>query len=238
MGQLVVYPTIDACFTHNDESRTKTFHEIVLSAGTEIDDDGHAEYVLLWASAAVANKWRQVRRVGWVFNTAAIPDDKIIDSATLTLVGWAKSNGLVCSPNICLYQFSPASEVALAITDYALFGHDELSNIVAYADWPTDKSRATFTLNGAGLALINKTGNTCLGARNANYDVADELDPNNHDPNWVSNQSSALDTYGRLGDAGDPTEGPILTVNYSDPPAPIGSGDGAYFARRVARLGF
>ena len=213
MGQLVVYPTIDACFTHNDVSGTKTFHEIVLGAGTEFDDDGHSEYILLWASSAPdTNKWRQVRRIGLVFNTAALPNGCTITGATLKPRGWAKSNGLVCSPNVCLYQFSPVSEAVLAITDYALFGHDALSNIIDYASWPIDKSQVTFTLNPAGLALINKTGNTCLGLRNANYDVADL------DPAWVSNQSSALDTYGREGESGDPTEGPLLTIDYTEAP--------------------
>jgi len=214
MGQLVVHPTIDACLTHNDETRTKSFHDIVTAAGTAIDDDGHSYYVLLWASATSADKWRRIDRVGMVFNTAALPDGCTLTGATIKVKGWAKSDGLVCSPNICLYSFSPASEVALVIADYALFGHDVLSNVVAYADWPIDQSQAVFTLNPAGLALINKTGNTCFGFRNPNYDVAD------HDPAWVSNQTSALDMWGRNGgsDPHIPEDGITLTIDYTEVP--------------------
>jgi len=240
MGQLIVGSTIDAELTHNDLSTTKTFHDLVVGVGTDIEDDGHSySNVMLWAST-VAAKWRMIRRVGYVFNTSAIPDDKIIDSATLQVYGWSKNDGLPCTPNVCLYAFTPASEAVLVIADYAEFGTVELSNLVTYAAWPSGGSPAwvTFTLNAAGLALINKTGNTCIGTRNASFDVADELDPNNHDPTWRSNNDSFLLSYGRNGET-LPSEGPIFTVNYSDAPVPpSGSGDGSYFARKVAWQGF
>lgn len=212
MGQLVVTATIDAMLTHDDLSTTKTFHELVVGAGTEIDDDGHSYNLLLWASVGTANKWRRISRVGMVFNTAALPDVCTITGATLKPRGWSKSDGLVGTPNACLYLFSPASEAALVIADYALFGVVALSNVVAYADWPTDKSRFTLTLTPAGLALISKTGNTCLGMRNANYDVADSAPP------WISNQTSSLNSYGRNGEADDPADAPILTIDYTEVP--------------------
>jgi hypothetical protein len=213
MGQLVVYPTIDAMLTHDDLSRTKTFHEMVIGAGTEFDDDGHSYNVLLWASAAPGtDKWRRISRVGYVFNTSGLPDGCTITGATLKPQCWSKSNGLGASPDVCVYSFSPASEVALAISDYALFGLVALSDVVTYAAWPTDKSRATFTLNPAGLALINKTGNTCLGLRNANHDVADIA------PAWVSNSSSSLNSYGRNGETHVPADGPTLTIDYTEIP--------------------
>jgi hypothetical protein len=236
MGQLVVYATIDAMLTHDDLSKTKTFHEMVLGAGTEFDNDGHSYNILVWASATPGtNKWRRISRAGFVFNTAALPDVCTITGATLKPSCWSKNDGLVITPNVCVYQFSPASEAVLAISDYALFGHDALSNIVAYADWPTDKSRATFTLNAAGLALISKTGNTCLGLRNADYDVADELDPNNHDPAWASNNSSSCNLYGRNGETDVPSDGPTLTIDYTE--APTVAGSSSYFARMTAQRG-
>lgn len=213
MGQLVVYPTIDAMLTHDDLSQTKTFHEMVIGAGTEFDDDGHSYNVLLWASAAPGtDKWRRISRVGYVFNTAGLPDGCTITGATLKPQCWSKSNGLGASPDVCVYLFSPASEAVLAISDYALFGAVALSDVVTYAAWPTDKSRATFTLNPAGLALISKTGNTCLGLRNANHDVADIA------PAWVSNSSSSLNSYGRNGETDDPADGPTLTIDYTEIP--------------------
>ena len=83
MGQLVVYATIDAMLTHDDLSKTKTFHELVIGAGTEIDDEGHSYNVLVWASAAPGtNKWRRISRSGYVFNTAGLPDGCTITGAT------------------------------------------------------------------------------------------------------------------------------------------------------------
>jgi hypothetical protein len=233
MGQLVVYATIDAMLTHDDLSKTKTFHEMVVGAGTEIDNDGHSYNVLLWASAAPGtDKWRRISRVGMVFDTSALPDTCTITGATLKTTCWSKSDGLVCTPNVCLYSFSPASEAALAITDYALFGAVALSNAVAYADWPTDKSQATFTLNATGLALISKTGNTCLGLRNASYDVADTP------PTWASNTSSSCNLYGRNGESDPhvPAQGPTLTIDYTDTPV-ASSNKGTYSARTTAQRG-
>jgi hypothetical protein len=236
MGQLVVYATTDAELTHNDLSTTKTFHELVTGTGTSIESGGHSySAVMLWAST-VSTKWRMIRRVGMVFNTAALPDVCTITGVTLTAKCWAKNDGLPCTPNACLYEFSPASEVTLAATDYALFGNVELSDTITYASWPDDGSRVTFTLNAAGRALINKTGNTCLGTRNANYDVADELDPGNHDPTWKSNNDSFLLMYGRLGEAGDVADGPILTIDYTIP-TPVVSGIGVYSVKMTAQRG-
>jgi hypothetical protein len=127
-----------------------------------------------------------------------------------------------------VYASNPAANDALQASDFATLGNTELSNIIAYADFAIDGWN-TFTLNAAGRAAISKTGVTKLGLRNANYDVADELDPNNHDPAWRSNNDSFI----VVRSADYASYEPIFTVNYTtDLPAGQGSGQGIFIARR------
>ncbi len=239
MGQLIknsdAHPetsTIDGSVTTEDLTQTKTWHDCV--TGNADMDDGFEDLdwsfvaVMIWGSLNATNKWRRCGRSILLFDTSELPDVCTITSATLQVYGNSKNDGLPCTPNICIYSSNPAANNALQASDHVTFGNTELSNIIAYGDWVVDAWN-TFTLNAAGRALISKTGVTKLGFRNANYDVADELDPNNHDPQWKSNSDSYLSirSADRVGFE------PIFTVNYTtDLPAGQGSGQGIFTARK------
>ena len=241
MGQIIVNPdahvetsTVDGSVEHDDLSASLSWHQIVTAAGSDHDDDSTSmSCVMLWASAGVANKWRRCSRVIMLFDTSSIPDDATVSSATLQVYGRSKFDGLPCTPDVCVYASNPTSDDDLINTDYATLGTTELSNVITYGAFDA-AGWNTFTINGAGLALINKTGITKFGLRNANYDVADELDPNNHDPTWNGNNDSFL----VVSTAEEAGEEPILTVNYTEGGGAGGSSSqGAYFARRMVWRG-
>ncbi len=229
MGQIIVTPSLDGYVQHDDLVGALSWHELVISAGSaHVDDNPSTTIGMMWARVAPnTNKWRRCSRGILVFNTSTLPDVCTITGATLQMYGWAKFDGLSVTPDICLYAATPASELALANSDYTTLGTTPFSDAITYAAF-NDAGYNTFTLTVAGLAAISKTGNTVIGARNANYDVADELDPDNHDPAWHSNNDSFFTLYTRL-EAG---KEPILTVNYTDPSPPGVSSQGSYFARQ------
>jgi hypothetical protein len=226
MGQLVLTATtIDGYAFHNVEPPGDTWHNIVIGAGTSHHDSGQTTTNLLWCSTTT-NKYRANYRPIFCYDTSALAG-KTVTAVTWQIMGTSKSDPGTWAPNICVYSVIPASTVELSNGDYATFGHDELANIITYAGWVAEAWN-TFTFNSTGIAYISTSGVTSLGLRNANYDVADELDPNNHDFTWASNRDSWLSMY----KAAELGKEPILTIDYSDAPTPGVSGSGTYFARR------
>lgn len=121
-------------------------------------------------SSATANKWRSLYRLIYLFNTAALPDDAIIDGAVLSLFGSSKTDNLGINPSAVVVSSAPASNTVLAAGDFDSLGVVALSNVIAYADWSITGYN-DFTLNAAGLALISKTGITKLGIKDYYYDL-------------------------------------------------------------------
>jgi len=167
------------------------------------------------------------------FDTAPLLDGCTITSATLTLRYYDKKNDLTgATPALAVVAATLLSHAVIASADYSSAGTTLLSDSIAYASWTTGDK--VFTLNAAGLAHINKTGYTDLCICEVNYDIADRLDPGNHDPPWIASNVMYMSWVGT-----GSTPKPYLTVNYDPPVPPIGqAGNGAFFARRITRLGF
>jgi len=193
METLTVYSAVDGAIKHQEAALT--WHNLVIAAGSGVDQAATQEWVLLLMGEDTEDQWQDLRRGIFVFPTGALGATANIISAIFTLYGYGKNDALSATPDINIYSAAPANEALLAAGDFNSLGNTPLCDTpVTYAGFnigdPGDPNN--FILNAAGLAYINKTGNTCIGTRNANYDVADELDPNNHDPAWVSHAYSGI----------------------------------------------
>ncbi len=219
---LIVNPSLDGYVMSDDTSQTLTWAQVVGGTGTNNQHGGNTATSLIWCSQSTSGKWRACYRPILLFNTAALPDDATITSATLQLYGVNKNDVQGWAPDICLYSVNPASTEDLANSDYSTFGNAAFSDVITYASF-TASAWNTFTLNAAGLAAISKTGITKFGIRNANYEVAEELDPGNHTPApWGANKDSYL-TFDTVETTGFE---PILTINYTTTELSSGGGVG------------
>lgn len=230
MGQLIVEPTIEGYAGGIVYSPDYSWHDIMVAGGNASD---HTQPISLvrWTSDSVLDTWSGAYRGFMGFLTSALPDGCTITSASLTLRYYDKKNDLTGStPALAVVAASLISHAAIGMSDYATAGTDLLSDSIAYASWTAGDK--VFTFNGAGLAYISKTGYTDLCICEVNYDIADRLDPGNHDPNWVASKVM----YMRWVGTGDSPK-PYLTINYTEAP-PISAAGGAYFARKVAWQGF
>ena len=151
-------------------------------------------------------RWRAIRRGIYLFDTSAIDDADSIDSATLSLSGFAKSDALSATPDINIYSSAPASNTALAAGDYDSLGTTAFSTTITYASFDATNYN-DFALNASGLAAITKTGVSKFGSRNANYDVADV------DPPYVAVSNSSLDVD--TADTSGTTSDPKLVVTHT-----------------------
>jgi hypothetical protein len=134
-----------------------------------------------------------IDRIFFVFNTATIPDDAIISSATFSLDGTSTkvTNGV---RHYALYDTTCGDTVVA--DDFNNQGSTIQSDQIAQADLPADTSTATWTLNAAGLTSINVSGLTKFCLLEVDKDVA--------------NVAPTEITYWRFST-------PVLTVNYTTP---------------------
>ncbi|GAI91353.1 unnamed protein product, partial [marine sediment metagenome] len=149
--------------------------------------------------------WVRMTRGFFLFNTAAIPDDDVIESATLSLHGYQKVDNLGITPDVNIYSSFPASNTKLVAADFSKVGNTSFSTTISYVAWDTSDYN-DFVLNAAGKAAIDKTGVSKFSARSANYDAADTP------PSWSSADESYINV---LFEYGGSVGSPMLTVTYA-----------------------
>lgn len=114
-----------------------------------------------WATgSATSGQFSRLRRTFLTFDTNSIPAGATINSATLTVTGTNKANGLG-SPDLHVVGSAPASNTAIASGDYGNLSFTSFGS-VSYAGFSTAGANV-ITLNASGLAAIVKAGITKLG---------------------------------------------------------------------------
>jgi len=201
------------------DSTTSTWQSIVGLAGTGFNDTNDRDNIMLIKSSATTDRWQELRRGFLLFDTSGLPDNAEIGVVTLSINGGLyKADDLSITPDANIYSSSPFSNTALQADDFGDVGTTPFSTPISYANWVTD-SYNDFVLNDAGKAVdtqLNRQGVSKYSLRNANYDVAEELDPGNHAPNWSSSAESRIQAY--FAEQGNDTDkDPKLVVTYTSP---------------------
>lgn len=179
-------------------------------SGNGFTDNASSEDAFLIIADATTNTWRYIRRSIFLFDTSSLGSSVTVDSAVLSLKGnGTKTDGLAITPNCNIYSANPASNTALANSDYSTLGTTAYATAVAYSSLSTS-AYTDFTFNATGIANVSKTGVSKFGARNGNYDA------DNVEPTWSSGASSRWTVIQAdwAGTASDPK----LVVTYSAPP--------------------
>ena len=193
-------------FENNTTGTNKTWAELIALPGNQFQDDSASGWACAIESDTTTDRWRSLMRSIFLFDTSAIGSDTI-DSATLSLAGASKSDGLSITPDINIYSSAPASDTAIVAGDFDSLGSTAFSTPVSYANWNTDGTYSDFALNASGLSNINGSGISKFGARNASYDVAGSP------PTWSSNQFSRLNAY--FADQTGTTNDPKLVIEHT-----------------------
>ena len=186
---------------------------LVAGAGGYSSDTVVSSAMIGMTGHTSSNRFNTIARCPFLFDTSSIPDGDSVSSATLSLKGTSKTDGLSTTPSMNIYSSSPASNTSLAAGDYDSFGTTAFCDTdVTYAGWNTSAFN-DFVLNASGIAAIDITGISKFGTRNSEYDVGDELDPGNHDPNWVSNSDTWV--MGSFAETEGTASDPKLVVEHS-----------------------
>jgi hypothetical protein len=162
----------------------------------------------LWlTSDGASNEWLRMPRPMFIFDTSGIPDGATITAATLRVKGSSRSGtAFTGCPNINVTSASPASDTALAGTDFDNVGSTNLCDTdIAFSSFHVDSSTWNeFELNATGLANISKTGTSGFAIR---YDC--EID--DVEPTWAANQSMLIAIH-----TAESAYDPELVVTYTD----------------------
>lgn len=194
---------------------SETFGDIRAGSGTHTYDGGSAAVIRIDSSTA-PYQWSRLDRSIYIFPTFALPDGVEILSATLSLWGAAKADGLGITPDVNIYgttKTSPGN--SLMPTDYSTISSTAYCDTpISYIGWQIG-SYNDFTLNADGVSAISSTSISKFGVRNANYDASGIA------PVWSADSYSFLAAY--FSEQGIGYQ-PKLVVTYTEPaavPAPI-----------------
>jgi len=191
------------------DSNSATWAAIRDGAGNQVADSATNNFIWI-RSGGTPSTWNNISRLIFLFNASSLPDNTTIASAVLSLYGSAKVDSLNISPAVNIYSSNPASNVALAASDYTLLGTTAFSTAITYANWSISGYN-NFTLNSSGIAAISKTGVSKFGARESNYDVP------NVTPAYTYYVSSSFTMY--MAEQGSGYQ-PKLVVTYTASSAP------------------
>lgn len=186
-----------------------TWATLRADAGTTSTDNATTWRCHSQGSDNVTDKWKYIDRGICLFDTSSIPDGDTKDSATLSLYGSSKDDGLVITPNLNIFTSVPASNTALAAGDYDSLGTVAQSDTsITYASFSTTAYN-DFAFNATGLGNISLTAVSKFGTRNKNYDS------DNVAPTWASLNESFVTCIGAE-TAGTSTD-PKLAVVHTTP---------------------
>ena len=199
--------SVDGAVSHFD-SNGLTWAAIRTAAGTTADDTTILLEVIKIRCDGNADKWDNLYRGIFLFDSSGLPDDATISAAVFSLHSSSKRDDGGITPDINVYASTPASNTALIASDFIDVATTPFCDTaLTYGGWSTTGYN-DFTLNAAGIAAISKTTITKLGCRNANYDVSGTT------PAYASGELSYLTC--RYAEAGTAYK-PKLVVTYTVP---------------------
>lgn len=167
--------------------------------------------------------YTEVLRSIFTFETASIPDDATVDSATFSVWGVGKADDLAISPKLVTVTASPAADDDLVNADFTTLGTTAKSDTITWAAFATSDYNV-FTLNDMTVIALN--GNTKLGLREDVYDRAN-VEPT---PDFNNSESYFEINYADVtGTSNDPKLGVVYTP--AAPPAGDSGGWWYFFNR-------
>ena len=174
-------------------------------AGNASNDSEVNSYIIIGSGASP--NWNDLRRAIFLFDTSALPDNAVIESAVLSIYGSGKADDAAISPEYKIFGSTPASNTALVNADFTQTQNTPFCDTaITYAGWSAAGYNA-FTLNAAGLAAISKTGVSKFSLRESKYDAGSTT---------PTHPGSAKQTYIYFNTA-DGTNKPKLDITYSLP---------------------
>ena len=137
-------------------------------------------------ATTTTDKWKKIGRSSFLFDTSALPDTDVINSATFEFVATAKVDTLSPAQSISMVTSAPASDTALVAGDFDSLGTTKQATDLTLASLTADSAIFnTFTLSETGEGSISRTGVSKFGTR-ISGDFSDS------EPTWSSGGEASV----------------------------------------------
>lgn len=199
-----------------DKDNNLIWSALIAEPGNFATDINDEDWFIYISASTTSNQWARLARPILLFDTSAIPDDAIIYEASLSVRSTASKVTFGSNlPDVNVYTSNPDSNTALAAGDFDSLGNVALCDTpITYTAWKSTDWN-TWSFNDTGIALIDKSGVSKFGLRNANYDVAGVAPPS-----WSSGAYMVF--WGNFSERGTGYK-PTLTVKYTYVPTGVSS---------------
>ena len=206
------YPDANAESTSVDgqaqENTVNDFATIRGDVGDSVAGGDAAPEVIATVATHPSADYITMTRGALLFDTSALPDNAIINNATLGIAGDGNKRDQFAEPgNITLVTSAPASNTAIVAGDYDSFGTTRQAPDILISSFVDDGTTYNdFVLNAIGIGNINKTGISKFGIRIG-------FDTYNNEPTFATDIRARVQA--RSADAGGTSTGPKLVVTYT-----------------------
>lgn len=192
-----------------------TWDSIHGGAGNGADDDDPVNYTKTAQDygQTTTDTWDSLIRAFFLFDTSALGAGSTVTAATFEIVLTAKTDSF--SDHVCLVDTNPASNTAMASSDYQNHTSTTLqaANVNVSSMTANSSAYTAWTLNSTGRDNIAVAGITKFGLRTG-IDVADS-DPGG----WVLHEQKRTQIgYGSADETLTGDKRPKLVVTYTPPP--------------------
>lgn len=212
---LTIYPdahpetsSCDGFIRLGDGVTNYNFSDMVTGISGDYADDAGTTCAWAIESSATSGKWHYLYRGFVSFDTSALPDDAIIDSATLSIYGCTKSDEGSWATKLNVYASNQTSTTELLVTFFNKSSNIAFSTDISQASYITTGYN-DFVLNSSGLTYISLTSTTKFCFKDSIYDNP------NQTPTWQSYKWSQFNFYTVEKGTGYK---PKLVITYHIPP--------------------
>ena len=171
-------------------------------------DDNSANTTCRYHCSTTTNKFSNMFRSYFLFDTSDIPDGNVVSAATLSVTGLADSKTDSFSESMTVVLTSPASNTAIVVGDWSEVGSVHQSDDVAVSSMSDDDETPTvFTLNSTGRGNISLNGISKFG-------VGLLADVDDSEPTWGSDNLVQMN-WASADESLSGDQRPLLTVTHA-----------------------
>jgi PKD repeat protein len=199
---LILNSTNDGVLQENSGDFNGTWADFHHGVGTQVTNDPATELAPQMLGASTSGYYEYLIRGMNTFDGSSIPDAATINDAVVSVYGIYKETGLG-NPKTAIIDATPASYTTYIAADFSATSFTRMSDtdvVFNGAGWNN------FTLNAAGLAKINKTGDFA-------FMFTSDKDADDTEVTWGS-AGRTLHDYRPAAYLSE-NNNPIITINYT-----------------------
>lgn len=157
--------TVDGTTRYTQSNPGQDYTVLRANAGSSFSSTTATSYAAYLLGGDTTDKFRNIYRAFFLFDTSALADGATIASASLDLYGVASSVFNLGTVSLHAVSSNPASNTDLVAADHTTLGSTSFGSVIS-SSW-VEGNYNSITLDANGIANINTTGISKFGTRDS-----------------------------------------------------------------------